>query len=349
LSEYEGTKEDLHKQNTSYRAVVNKSAENNSTLGGVHMKDFDDNKLEHQSIWITHAPNQIKHIENLGTWNPNNPNIYHVSTTPNTIEYRVQQVDSEQFLGKESFNDLSDGKFVQSSTIISHMLENGTFSEYNNPLAEVLAKHNIPVRFSSLPKGKPMATAEYSDGTIIVEIDPEQLPLYSQEDAAEYLLHEVVHALSVKAIRKPTTEEEKDFRTATLKVYETFDKLIPESEYSRSSMDSGTYILADEFEFAAVFATDKTSKLLLYSKAKEADLAGNNKVWLRLKRFINTFTRLLVNKNVFKGIKQDELALYEKNINNFLKGRKVNQQNVDIIGAFNENLKALTPDVLNRK
>lgn len=229
------------------------------------------------------------------------------------------------------------------------MLENSTFSEYNNPLAEVLAKHNIPIRFSSLPKGKPMSTTEYSDGTIIIDIDPEQLPLYLQEDAAEYLLHEVVHALSVKAIRKPVTEEERDFRTATIRVYETFNKLIPESEYSRSSMDSGAYILADEFEFAAVFATDKTSKLLLYSKAKEADLAGNNKVWLRLKRFINAFTRLLVNKNVFKGIKQDELALYEKNINNFLKGRKVNQQNADIIKTFNENLKALTPDVLNRK
>jgi hypothetical protein len=286
-------------------------------------------------IVTTRNTNQIKHVENLGTWDPNSPNIYRISATPNTPEYRVQQVDSEQFLGRESFNELLDGKLVQSSTIISHMLENGTFSEYNNPLAEVLAKHNIPVRFSSLPKGKPMATAEYSDGTIIVEIDPEQLPLYSQEDAAEYLLHEVVHALSVKAIRKPVTEEEKDFRTATLKVYETFDKLIPESEYSRSNMDSGAYILADEFEFAAVFATDKTSKLLLYSKAKEADLAGNNKVWLRLKRFINAFTRLLVNKNVFKGIKQDELAMYEKNINNFLKGRKVNQQNTDIIKAFN--------------
>jgi len=228
-------------------------------------------------------------------------------------------------------------------------LDTESFSNYNIDLAQILVKHNIPVRFNSLPKGKPMAATEYSDGTIIIEIDSEQLPLYSQEDAAEYLLHEVVHALSVKAIRKPITEEEREFRTATIRVYETFDKLIPESEYSRSSMDSGAYILADEFEFAAVFATDKTSKLLLYSKAKDADLAGNNKVWLRLKRFINAFTRLLVNKNVFKGIKQDELALYENNINNFLKGRKVNRQNTDIIKAFNENLKALTPDVLNRK
>ena len=77
LSEYEGTKENLHKQGTSYRAVVNKSAENNDATGGVQMKDFDDNKLEHQSIWITHSPNQIKHVKNLGTWNPEKDNIYY--------------------------------------------------------------------------------------------------------------------------------------------------------------------------------------------------------------------------------------------------------------------------------
>jgi hypothetical protein len=78
LSEYEGTKEDLHKQGSSYRAVVNKSAENNDITGGVHMKDFDDNKLEHQSIWIAHSPNQIKHVENLGTWNPDDKNMYNM-------------------------------------------------------------------------------------------------------------------------------------------------------------------------------------------------------------------------------------------------------------------------------
>lgn len=39
---------------------MNESAENNDVDGGVHMKDFDDNRMEHQSVWITHNPNQIK-------------------------------------------------------------------------------------------------------------------------------------------------------------------------------------------------------------------------------------------------------------------------------------------------
>jgi hypothetical protein len=73
-----------------------------------------------------------------------------------------------------------------------------------------------------------------------------------------------VHALSVKALRNPNTQEESEFRTATFKLYTMLDKLMPETEWDRSSIDSGGYILADVYEFAAVFATDKDAKYMLY-------------------------------------------------------------------------------------
>ena len=60
LNEYNETKEQLHQRGTTYRQIVNESAKNNNKDGGVHMKDFDDNKMEHQSIWIIHNPNQVK-------------------------------------------------------------------------------------------------------------------------------------------------------------------------------------------------------------------------------------------------------------------------------------------------
>lgn len=288
--------------------------------------------------------NQIKHIENLGTWNPDDPNIYHVSAEPKTQQYRTQSVVLDEFFDFEDLNKLLSGEAVESSKIIQHLLNNEVFAQYNQYLADVAVKHNFPIVFNKLPIGRPMDTKEYEDGSIVIEIDQEQLQYYSQEDAAEYVLHEVVHALSVKALRKPETQEELDFSTTTKKVYDIFDKLMPESEWSRSSMDTGAYILSDIYEFAAVFATDKNAKMLLYQKAVEEDKKGNNKVFLRLKRFINALSRLLVNKNVFKGIKQDELALYEKNINKFLVNRKSDEQlNNDIIEAFKQNLDALTP------
>lgn len=313
--------------------------------------DTEDGKYDGYSYFYNDAEalvvwesNQIKHVENLGTWNPNDPNIYHVSAEPKTQKYRTQSVVLDEFFDLEDLNKLLSGEAVESSKIIQHLLNNEVFAKYNQYLADVAVKHNFPIVFSKLPIGRPMDTKEYEDGSIVIEIDQEQLQYYSQEDAAEYALHEVVHALSVKALRKPETQEELDFSIATKKVYDIFDKLMPESEWSRSSMDTGAYILSDIYEFAAVFATDKNAKMLLYQKAVEEDKKGNNKVFLRLKRFINALSRLLVNKNVFRGIKQDELALYEKNINKFLVNRKSDEQlNNDIIEVFKQNLDALTP------
>ena len=77
LHEYNETKDQLHQRGTTYRQVVNESAAANNIDGGVHMKDFDDNKMEHQSIWIVHNPNQIKSAtDNIGTFSRENNDIY---------------------------------------------------------------------------------------------------------------------------------------------------------------------------------------------------------------------------------------------------------------------------------
>jgi len=96
---------------------------------------------------------------------------------------------------------------------------------------------------------------------------------------------------------------------------------MPENLWDRSSMESGAYILSDKYEFAAVFATDDNAKRLLYEVAIAEDKKGNNKVFLRLKRFINALARL-IGKIAFKDVKQDQLKLYEKKLTKFLVNRK---------------------------
>ena len=95
LNEYSETKQQLHDRGTTYRQIVNQSAEKNNIDGGVHMKDFDDNKKEHQEIWIVHNSNQIKsavgniEIEQPGTgFSTTDDNIYHhlYGKKINTIE-----------------------------------------------------------------------------------------------------------------------------------------------------------------------------------------------------------------------------------------------------------------------
>ena len=77
LEEFHGTKEDLHKQGTSYREIVNKSSERKGSENGIVLTGFDDNKKENQTIYVVHNPNQIKSAtDNTGAFSKDNNNIY---------------------------------------------------------------------------------------------------------------------------------------------------------------------------------------------------------------------------------------------------------------------------------
>lgn len=76
LEVFHGTKEDLHKQGTSYREIVNKSSKRKGSENGIVLTGFDDNKKENQTIYIVHNPNQIKSAtDNIGTFSKTNNNI----------------------------------------------------------------------------------------------------------------------------------------------------------------------------------------------------------------------------------------------------------------------------------
>ena len=97
LERFHGTKEDLHKQGTSYREVVNKSSEREGSENGIVFTGFDDNRKENQTIYVVHSSNQIKSAtDNVGTFDPNNPGIrYRESTiTPKDIQqYHKERLD----------------------------------------------------------------------------------------------------------------------------------------------------------------------------------------------------------------------------------------------------------------
>ena len=77
LEEHIGTKEDLHKQGTSYREVVNKSAERDDNISGLVFRGFNDNRKENQTIYVVHSPNQIKSAtDNIGTFSTEDNSIY---------------------------------------------------------------------------------------------------------------------------------------------------------------------------------------------------------------------------------------------------------------------------------
>lgn len=296
------------------------------------------------NIYSDKFTNRFKKADKITDEN-GEPYIWHALTGVDELSNKLNSTNPIVFFG-ESYNDLLTGKIVSTQNIIQNLITTGSFSNYNQAFAEIAQHHNIPVRFATLEAGKPMATVEYEDGSVVIEIDEQQISQYTTETAAEYLLHEIVHALSVKAIRNPLTQEEQEFSTATKKLYDMLDKLMPESEWNRASMESGAYMLSDVYEFAAVFATDKDAKYMVYQRAIEEDRKGNNKLFLRLKKFINALSRLLLNKNIFKGVKEDQLKLYEKQLNKFLLTRKYDGK-IDQAKLFNDVLNYAYNPALN--
>lgn len=76
LETFNGTKDGLHKQGTSYREVVNKSSEREGSENGIVFTGFDDNRKENQTIYIVHNSNQIKSAtDNIGAFSRTDDDI----------------------------------------------------------------------------------------------------------------------------------------------------------------------------------------------------------------------------------------------------------------------------------
>ena len=271
--------------------------------------------------------NQIKHVENIGTWNPKKDNIYYAPDVQEKQDKLSSELGLSNKFKKASISKLFGPQFVAGETVsskslIQNCLDQQTFSNSNIQLAEILSKHDIPVKLEVLPSGKLMACRTYEDGSVVILINPNHSDRVSNKRLSDSLLHEVIHALTVQAINNPKTEEERRFARANREMYRTFDKLFPAEIYSRNDLDSGYYILKDEKEFAAVFATDQNARSRIYERAIFEDKKHNSGLLRIIKRFINAFARAVANKNVFKDIKQDELIAYQNAVRKYLINKK---------------------------
>lgn len=148
LEVFYGTKEDLHKQGTSYREIVNKSSERKGSENGIVLTGFDDNKKENQTIYVVHNPNQIKSaIDNTGEFSKDNNNIYDTDSK----ESPIQEDD------KSYAEDLARCARQMSPIERKHRVERITrmFSSIvNSKLKDKLAAYNDKIQAETNPKVK---------------------------------------------------------------------------------------------------------------------------------------------------------------------------------------------------
>lgn len=334
LLTHEGTKEDLHKQGTTYREVVNNSASKNNKDGGVHMKDFDDNKKEHQNIWIVHNPNQIKSATgNKGTFSKEDNDIYNTIVTSNGIEEQLPQqfeVASLSQFGTDITTRLLNGEAVSSKEIVQWFINTDSLSKHNLRLASILSKHDIPIVLDSNMKGIILASTITNKKTkkSVITLNRNLINKVTNGYLGESILHEVVHAVTVNAINNPTTEIENRFVELNKKLMNKMREYMGYHDDLRHDVDLGTYALYNEKEFAAVFITDDQVRKQFIQIARRIDKQQNGTFKSILKRFINAVSELFVNRGVFNTNEQ-QIKEYQKAFIDHLNNVKT-EQNTNI-------------------
>jgi hypothetical protein len=208
--------------------------------------------------YVATNPNQIKHVENLGTWKPEDNNIYNLQRDVSFDE------DSEYFkpsdivssFGQELSQKLMNGETVSSRDLMRAMLSSGVFHSVDNKLAKALSLHDVPVRIGYSMKNGELAKTVTDGPASVIFINPNELNQVSKGYVGVTLMHELVHAVTVDIINHPKTQADFEFVNANKSVFDKITSNIKHLDvYSRDVVD-GMYALTNEKEFAACFASD---------------------------------------------------------------------------------------------
>lgn len=223
------------------------------------------------------------------------------------LDESFAKADVRKLFGDSVADQLFSGNKVSSKDIFNQSSINVVSPNFS-VLSKILKKHDIPVRLEPLKNGKIFVTVVDENGNAVILIDPTRLEKVSANFFMDGFLHEMVHALTVKAIQNPKTEEEKRLQRNTSKIFRTLEKVF--ENYNIQDYDSLYYFLNNSREFVAEFLTNQDVRDVVYRAIYEQQ-KQNGSIFIQFKNFVNAITRFFINKNLFYT-EESELKLLEK-------------------------------------
>ena len=219
---------------------------------------------------------------------------------------------TEQLFNDETSLKLNNGDTVYTNDIITDMIDNNIFDEDLMEIARILSIHNIGVKYNSKLGNTVFGETVIDDnGKATIELNPILIQRLSTRYASRAFIHEIVHAITDNALFSPSNLYERSFQESNKKIYNIFDKLFPETLYTRID---DMYGLKNEAEFASEFITNKDFRSILYKKAQELDNKRFNSI---LRNFVNKISKIFINKSILKS-NIEKLNDYEKSFNDLL-------------------------------
>lgn len=185
-----GTKDELKESGEDFVTTINRAAEE---VDAAIFYGIDDNQELNQNIYVINNPNNVKSIDNQGTFSTSDNNIY-LSSSNNS---NVLQLDRMS-------------QYPDSKSAINSMLnsEDKQVKKLATILNDVMSKVNaspVSIQYSDVPLNEIYPEATYwtpaiydrTTNTIVVNKNGDFSRYGSLENV---LLHEIVHALTIESL-----------------------------------------------------------------------------------------------------------------------------------------------------
>ncbi len=212
-------------------------------------------------------------------------------------------------------NRLFSGKQISSNELVSHFLSNNLISKSNLPLAQVVAKYNLPIKIDNSLQA--CAAAVMSKNGSYISLNLNTIRNLSNSKVADIVLHEIVHHLTEQALSNPKTSSDIKLKNNVEKLFQKFKQFADNNPSVYSSVDEGLYALTDKYEFVAQLATDQYTRSYMYKLAKQID--GNKNVLVRtFNNVINAISGVILNRSIVGS--QAEFERLRTQLNAYLGG-----------------------------
>ena len=238
--------------------------------------------------------NQIKSINNQGTFSTQDNNIYknEVEETPESKKI----INFYNIFNPEQSTGMTSREFI--ANVRSYFSSEDTTV---NRLLDLFSNIDVPVRIVEteyLPQGKTYMYYNPTTGEITVAID--EFNKCSVGYNAVSMLHEMVHAFTVSSIN---AAKKRVGTTLENKVYEKLNKLykVYRETFSNESNENGDfsgdfYGLKNEYEFAAELLTNSSFYNTLLDYANQRSTGLLNKIYNAITEFFNSIIDLITGR-----------------------------------------------------
>lgn len=302
----------------------------------------DDGKITEYIAW---SPNQVKSATtNNGNFSTTNDDVNEMAVMSAAffdIETLFDVARLPNIVSAETAAMLLDGNTVSSKTLLNELETNGMFDDTNVKLAQLLQKHDIPVKLDkTIGNGTIAETVTTQNGGSIILLNPDVIQDVSKNYAGIAILHEMVHALTVSAINNPNTEAKSRFTKANNRVFNMMRKALKGHEVLLNNSEYGLYALSNEKEFAAIYITDSQARSQINALARQIDIERNGRVVQALKWLINAIYGLFTDRALLHTT-ESELSDYKRLFDEYL----ANQNGVKKGGLSKRELERLSKQI----